>query len=219
MQIEIHLSHLIRLGLRHLRVKLIAFGFSEMRTAKFVVLTRGFPIAADPAHCHLSSLRFVLITEGPTGNDGCRGRRVVHLLEHIAIRRQLRIDHVPGFLRDNENADAQLRHDFHRLWRHRSRISAAFERALGLGPNVHAWLLIELALKLGMTALQTGQHQLRGFDKTLARFVHWHTKAFELHTTRAAAHAEDEPAVTHMVQHRHLLDDTQRVVPRQHTHH
>src|SRR5256885_13120451 len=82
---------------------------------------------------------------------------------------------------------------------------AAAERLERRGPDGRAWLLHERAVVLAVAVLESLQQHLRGFDEALARFLHRHAEAVELHLAGTAAEAEDQPAVGDVVEHRDFL--------------
>jgi hypothetical protein len=146
---------------------------------------------------------------------GAGASRPVQPAEHLAIARELLGDDLPRLLRDDEDADAEARHDVDRLRRHGRRVRAVAEALERPRADRATDLLHVLAVELRDAGLERGQQQLRGLDEDLAALVHVDAEAFELDAAEPATQAEHDAAVRHVVEHRHLLGDADRVVPRQ----
>src|SRR2546428_633510 len=205
--------------LAHLAVVLVALRLREMVALEVIVIEHRLVVAADVAARHLARALGVGVAEGPPRRDGRRRLRAVDLAVDGAVRIQLLGHFVPRLLRDDQDPDAQARHDRQRVRRDGRRVGAAAERLERRGPDGRARLLHERAVVLAVAVLESLQQHLRGFDEALAGFVHRHAEAVELHLAGAAAEAEDQPAVGDVVEHRDFLGHAHRVVPRQHDHH
>src|SRR5438876_3637685 len=205
--------------LAHLAVVLVALRLREMVALEVVVIEHRLVIAADVPARHLARALGVAVAEGPPRRDGRRRLCAVDLAVDGAVRIQLLGHLVPRLLRDDQDPDAQARHDRQRVRRDGRRVGAAAERLERRGPDGRAWLLHERAVVLAVAVLESLQQHLRGFDEAQARFLHRHAEAVELHLAGTAAEAEDQPAVGDVVEHRDFLGHAHRVVPRQHDHH
>src|SRR5881409_1418840 len=168
---------------------------STRETTLFPYTTLFRSIAADVPARHLARALGVAVAEGPPRRDGRRRLRAVDLAVDGAVRIQLLGHLVPRLLRDDQDPDAQARHDRQRVRRDGRRVGAAAERLERRGPDGRAWLLHERAVVLAVAVLESLQQHLRGFDEALARFLHRHAEAVELHLAGTAAEAEDQPAV------------------------
>src|SRR5205807_1690651 len=91
------------------------------------------------------------------------------------------------------------------------------EAALRLRPDRGAWLLVEFAVAFDVAAAQRLQDHRGRLVEALARFVHRNRSAEggEFAARQTAADAETEALLGEVVEHRDLLGDAQRVVPRQ----
>jgi hypothetical protein len=82
---------------------------------ELVVAEHGVPVAADVADRHLARALRIGIAERPPGADGRRRVDAVHLAVRLPVLAELGGHDVPGLLRDDQDADAELRHDVRRL--------------------------------------------------------------------------------------------------------
>src|SRR5205823_8974311 len=135
------------------------------------------------------------------------------------VMRELVADDVPGLLWDDQDADAELGHDLHRLRGHGGRIGASLERPARPRSNRLLWLLHERAVVFAVALLEATEDHLRALDEPAARLLHRHAEALELDPSETAADAEDEPAPAHRVEHGDLLRDADRIVPGADDHH
>src|SRR5205814_1573922 len=133
------------------------------------------------------------IAEDPARADGGQCADPVHLAIALAVRRQLGGDDVPRFLRDDQDADAQLRHDAARLGGHRGSICAALEGSERSGPDWLPRLADELARILRIARLERPEQHLRALHEAGARLLHRDAEALELHAPEPPPDAEDEP--------------------------
>src|SRR5579872_1068493 len=141
---------------------------------------RGLPISTDPLDGHIARTVHVLVAEGPSCRDSRKRLAAVHLLVDGAIFVELLRDGFPRFLRNDEDADAELRHYARRFGRHCRSIGAALERLERLGTDVDARLLQIFAVVLAVTLLETFDDHLGVFDEALARLPHVHAEAVVL---------------------------------------
>ena len=81
--------------------------------------------------------------------------------------------------------------------------------------DLDAGLLVVVAVAFHEAGLQRVDDHRRGFVEAAARFVHAEAEGGEFAPGEAAAHAETEPALGEIVQHRGLFGDPQRIVPGQ----
>src|SRR5262249_25890888 len=113
--------------LLHRAVTLVALDLTQMIADEFIVLEHGLPVAADIFAGHGFSLFRVAIAEPPARQHRRRRLCLVHIAIDAPIVHHLLVDGVPRLLRDDEEADAQARHDFRRLRRHRRSIGTSLE--------------------------------------------------------------------------------------------
>ena len=105
--------------------------------------------------------------------------------------------------------------DRHGILAGRHGVDAPVERMLRARPDLDARLLVVLAVAFHEAGLQRVDDHRRRLVEAAARFVHAEAEGGELAAGEAAAHAEAEPALGQIVQHRGLFGDPQRIVPGQ----
>src|SRR6202049_289902 len=81
-------------------------------------------------------------------------------------------------------------------------------------PDLDARLLVELAVALDEAGLQRVDDHRRRLVEALARLVHAETEGGELAPRQAAPETETKSPLAQHIEHRRLLGDAQRVVPR-----
>src|SRR5208283_887991 len=128
-------------------------------------------------------------------------------------------DGLPRLLRNDQDADAELRHDARGLGRDGGRVSASLERLERLRPDVAPRLLDIFAVVFAVAFLESLEQHLRRFDKALARFAERNAEPFELDSRKSPPQAKNHAPVRHVIDHRHLLGDAHRVMPRHDDHH
>jgi hypothetical protein len=133
--------------------------------------------------------------------------------------RQLLLDLAPWLLRDDQQADAQPRHDARALGRYGGGIGAAAEALERGGADLDRRLAVVLALMFHDPGLEALEQGLAVFDEQLAAVAHVEAKAVELDLTGAAAEAQDHASARKVIEHGDLLGDPHRVVPGQHHDH
>src|SRR5258705_13039565 len=122
---------------------------------ELVVLDDGFPVSTDVACRELLRAIGVLVAERPAGADRRRRIRPVHLMVNRTIGVQLLRHLLPGFLRDDQDADAEAGHDLRRLRRDGGSVRATTERLERARAKVAALLLDVLPIELAVTLLET----------------------------------------------------------------
>src|SRR5712671_3878175 len=158
-------------ALRHLLVVFVALGFAEMFARHLVMTQRGIPVAAYIFDRHLARAIGALVAEGPARRYRRQRLAAIHLLVGVAILGEFLRDSVPRLLRNDQDADAEFRHDARGFGRDRGSVSAALERLEGLWPDVTARLLDVLAVVFAVALLESFAGHLGGFDKALARLA------------------------------------------------
>src|SRR4030095_11533743 len=108
--------------LRHLAVVLVALRPGEVIALELIVLEHRLVVAADEPSRHLLGARRALVAERPARGDRRRRIDPVHLTVDRAVGLELSRDFFPRLLRNDQDSDAELRHDRQRLWRDRRRI-------------------------------------------------------------------------------------------------
>jgi hypothetical protein len=186
---------------------------------ELVVPDDGAPVFADVRARVLGRAIDVLVAVGPAADDRRRGVDAVHVAKRLAIVVELGRDDIPRLLRDDEDADPELRHDLRGFRRHGGGVGAAPERLERPRAELAAPLLHERAVELHPAALEPFEDHLRRLDEDRAALLLVDAEAFELDPAEPAADAEDQPPVREVIEHEHLLGDPDRVVPRQHDHH
>src|SRR4029453_16851786 len=125
--------------------------------------------------------------------------RAVRLPIHLVVYGKILLHNVPGLLRDHEQTNAQLRHDRHRLRRHRRGVGAPPKRFEWIGPDVPAWLL-QRGTALDVALFEAVQDELSVFHKTLPPFVLVKAKAFILNAGKTAAQSQNHPPTGQMIE-------------------
>src|SRR5262245_54306378 len=97
--------------------------------------------------------------------------------------------------------------------------TAAAEGLEGAGPDLAPLLLDQAPRELAYAALEALEDHLRRLDEELAAVLLADAEAVELDPPEPPADAEHDAAVRQVVEHRHLLRNAHRVVPRQHHDH
>ena len=105
--------------------------------------------------------------------------------------------------------------DRHEVLAGRHGIDAPVEGVLRARTDLDARLLVVRPVAFDEAGLQGVDDHRRRLIEAPARFVHAETEGGELAAGEAAAHAEPEPALGEIVQHRGLFGDPQRIVPGQ----
>ena len=203
----------------HLGVVLVAALVLHVLARELIVVEHGAVVAADVLDRHLARPLGAFVDEGPAGRDRLRRVTAVDLAIERVVLGQLLLDLAPRLLRDDEQADAEPRHDARAFGTDRGGIGAAAEALEGRRPDGDRRLLVVLALVFHDAALEALQQRLAVFDEQLAAVAHVEAEAVELDFARAAAETQDHAPARQMVEHGDLLRHPHRVVPRQHHHH
>ena len=82
-------------------------------------------------------------------------------------------------------------------------------------PELGAGLLVELAVTLDKSGLQSIDDHRSCLIEPLSGLVHAQAESGKLPPRQAAAKAEAEPALAQHVEHDRILGDAQRIMPRQ----
>jgi hypothetical protein len=200
-------------------VELIAGGVLEVGLVELVVLDDGVPVPADPQPGPLARPVRVGVDVGPAGADRRRrngsDRVEVDRPERVAFLLDLR----PRFLRDDQDAGAEPRHDLGGLRGNGGRVHPVAERPDRPRAQLDPGLPDDLAVELHDARLQGAHDGLGRLLELLAGRAHVGPEGVELDLAGAAAHAQDEAAAGEVVQHEDLLGQAERVVPGQHGHH
>src|SRR5690606_36062433 len=112
---------------------------------------------------------------------------------HLVVDVEVLLHVVPRFLRNHQQADAELGHDRYRVGADRGGERSAAEGLERLRPDVASRLLYEAAIELHPAALEPFEHEPRRLDEALARFVHRYAEAVEFDAPESTADAEDHP--------------------------
>ena len=92
-------------------VVLVALRRSQVAGGELVVTEHGLVVALQVLTAEVASAVLVLVDEGPAGDDRGRGFDAVHLEEELPVAVELLDHRLPGLLRHDHDADAELRHD------------------------------------------------------------------------------------------------------------
>src|SRR6516165_6913777 len=185
-----------------------------------LVMTQGgLPIAAYVPCRHLMSPVRIAVTKHPSCGNGRECFTTVYLFENGPVLGQFLCYGLPGFLRNYQNTNSELGHDARRFRGNGSGISAPFERFEGLRTDITARLLHVLAIILEITSFESLKDHHRVLDEAFARFAEGDAEAVEFDTRDTTSETEDHAAVRVVVNYRHLLGDSYRIMPRKHYDH
>ena len=174
-------------------VELVALVRAKVIGGHLVVLHRGVVVGADVFVGQLFGPVFVLVHKAEAAAE--RGRRLsaIHLLVDLVVDLEVLLDDVPGLLRNHQEADTELRHNRHRVRRHRCRVGAPPEGAERVRPDVTARLLYRLA-PLDVALLERIEHELGVFEEALPALVLIDAEPLVLDPGEPAAEAQDHAA-------------------------
>ena len=122
-------------------IKLIALVRAELLVGHLVVLHRRVIVIDDVFHAEFFSAPAVLIHKEKAARQGFWWFGPIHLTPYLVVNVEIALDCLPGFLRDHQHANAELRHNRHRLRRDCRGVGAAAKRTRGKGPDCTARLI------------------------------------------------------------------------------
>ena len=204
-------------GLRHLAVGLVALHVCKVTVREIVVGVDRIPLGAE-------ILRGAFLgfcagrRAGDVGQDDRRGRLVADADSDLAVALNVRCSLLPLVLHDHHHAEAELGHDLGRLRAHRRRIEAAFRIGHWPWADRHLRDFVELTAPLEHVVTKGRRHELGGFSKPRARFLHRNAEACILRAGCSASKAKHASSAAQQIQVGNLLGHADRVMPREHDH-
>ena len=193
-------------------IELVALVLPEVLGRHLIVPHGRVVVGTDPLSRHVLGALRILVHEEEAPAQGLRRVGAVHVAVHLVVHLEIPPDDVPRLLRNDQQADAQLRHDRHGFGRHGRGIRAAPEGIGGVRADVAPRLAGVLAA-FDVALFEPLQDQFGVFHETVAALVLVDAEPVVLYLGEAAAEPEDHAPARHVVEQRDLFRHADRVVP------
>ena len=186
---------------------------------ELIVVHHRLPVPTNVSSGHFVSSLLVLVAENPANYHRGRSFLAVYLLERFLVSLQFLCGFFPRLLRYYQCSYTQPGNYLRRLWGHRGSVGAAFEAFEGLGADVPPRLLDNLPVILAVPILQCVQHHFSRLGKASTGLGHVQPKPVKFYLGDTPPDSQYRPALTDVVQHRHFLGHSHRIMPWQYYHH
>ena len=144
----------------------------------------------------------------------CGAGAAVEFPVQLAVALDRGQPHVPGPVGKHDHMRAELGGGLHRLLARGHGINPAGEIVFGARSDFDPRLFVIFAVAFDKAGAQRLDDHRGGFVEALAGLVHRSAKRRELAPSEAASQPQPQPPFAQQVQHRRLLGDAQRVMPR-----